>query len=564
MAIQILPNIAWHTGENYGTIGIKSAVLWPLVEGDCHGGGAGLVRSVFIISAQTVVCQRIRRAIEAMPTQYLLVGQTDSSVVGKSLIEELLPHIVLVHRQTQFLDAKHLIQDIQALHLPVQFIVLDPHSQRSEKPGGMVSGYLPEAGYSDAQLRAALDQAGQDWDRRYRDRQRDHQQEDISQLPQLSELTLGLHRGRVLTQFTDGLVQVSPYQSGGQVWLCLLSTGGRQPSFYAHYGRLTDFLIHIQTVLDLQGGGMANFLNEREIILLIQSGHTGRIPAWNTLNEQLSQLSEELGLPSLALDVLDVPIPMSQIHEGYLQLQALHKERFYLGEVGLLRQSDITPKRKRPSHEEIVADIQAIVQCVRSGTEAELDGTIERLFDHLKGAHSQQECAYAFSQLVFQYCRLVKVNQLSELEYVPVQLQSSPEYLWEHQAATRAVYLPLLRTIRAQHSPNSGIISQVITYLAGHLREAVTLEAVAKQVHLSPTYLSRFFKRETGRTFVSVLTELRMEKAKELLAQGWRIADIAPQVGYDNAKYFSQVFRQTVGLSPSKYGATLTGREGTP
>lgn len=82
----------------------------------------------------------------------------------------------------------------------------------------------------------------------------------------------------------------------------------------------------------------------------------------------------------------------------------------------------------------------------------------------------------------------------------------------------------------------------------------IRLQDMADQFGMSPNYLSHLFKKETGETFKAYLTTIRIEKAKEKLYQtADTIALIASQVGYENERYFSRVFKEKEGISPSQY-----------
>ena len=71
---------------------------------------------------------------------------------------------------------------------------------------------------------------------------------------------------------------------------------------------------------------------------------------------------------------------------------------------------------------------------------------------------------------------------------------------------------------------------------------------------LNPVYLSVLFKRSTGVNFNDYLTDIRIAKAKSMLKDtNESIAAIAEQVGYANAKYFSQLFSKVVGINPTVY-----------
>ena len=98
------------------------------------------------------------------------------------------------------------------------------------------------------------------------------------------------------------------------------------------------------------------------------------------------------------------------------------------------------------------------------------------------------------------------------------------------------------------------MVRQVQDYLKRHLHENVTMEEMAHFVGLHPNYFSTVFGREAGITFRDYLRAVRVEKAKELLREGFlKIQDIALMVGYQDAPHFNRAFKEVTGLSPSLY-----------
>ena len=73
-------------------------------------------------------------------------------------------------------------------------------------------------------------------------------------------------------------------------------------------------------------------------------------------------------------------------------------------------------------------------------------------------------------------------------------------------------------------------------------------------VNVSPYYFSKLFKAETGMNFIDYLTQLRMDKAKDLLAHTNKsMKEICREVGYSDPNYFSRSFKKNVGLTPTEY-----------
>jgi two-component system, response regulator YesN len=117
----------------------------------------------------------------------------------------------------------------------------------------------------------------------------------------------------------------------------------------------------------------------------------------------------------------------------------------------------------------------------------------------------------------------------------------------------------LRRIVDVFHDASGGSRSRVVewvrTYVDAHLAEDVSLERVAREVYLSPAYLSRLFREEAGQTFLDAVTEARVDRASALLADRpeYSIADVARAVGYGDPRYFARVFKARVGRTPSVY-----------
>ena len=97
-------------------------------------------------------------------------------------------------------------------------------------------------------------------------------------------------------------------------------------------------------------------------------------------------------------------------------------------------------------------------------------------------------------------------------------------------------------------------ITEAKQYIQLHFQEELKLEDVSSYVGFNTTYFSTLFKKETGHNFTDYLTELRINKAKELLCQdNLSIQDVCELVGYRDMKYFSRLFKKLTGISPSDY-----------
>lgn len=117
----------------------------------------------------------------------------------------------------------------------------------------------------------------------------------------------------------------------------------------------------------------------------------------------------------------------------------------------------------------------------------------------------------------------------------------------------------LLRAIelreRAAGNQYRSLLKEAVYYIdANYQNEDISLNRVAKEINISPNYLSAVFSQEMGTTFVEYLTTKRMEKARELLRSSeLRSGEIALAVGYRDPHYFSFLFKKTQGCTPRDY-----------
>ncbi|MGL4737072.1 MAG: response regulator transcription factor [Cellulosilyticaceae bacterium] len=94
----------------------------------------------------------------------------------------------------------------------------------------------------------------------------------------------------------------------------------------------------------------------------------------------------------------------------------------------------------------------------------------------------------------------------------------------------------------------------LLKFINQNYTKDITIREVSESLNLSPNYISQLFKKETGSTYTKYLTQLRVEKAKQLLVQSnLSINEICEQVGYNDYFYFLKIFKKYVGVSPGKY-----------
>jgi two-component system response regulator YesN len=98
------------------------------------------------------------------------------------------------------------------------------------------------------------------------------------------------------------------------------------------------------------------------------------------------------------------------------------------------------------------------------------------------------------------------------------------------------------------------VVERVMQIISRYKGATINLESVATQLYIHPVTLSRIFKQQTGENFIRYVVRQKMKQAEKLLMESdKKVSDIAEEVGYTDYKYFSVLFKQNYGLSPSEY-----------
>lgn len=118
----------------------------------------------------------------------------------------------------------------------------------------------------------------------------------------------------------------------------------------------------------------------------------------------------------------------------------------------------------------------------------------------------------------------------------------------------------ILKKAIALRDENAGNQNRSVLKLAvdfidhNYMDEEISLNKAAHVANVSANHFSALFSQNMGQTFTEYLTDLRMSKAKELLrCTAMRSSEIAGEVGYKDAHYFSYLFKKTQGMTPSEY-----------
>ncbi|WP_213526166.1 helix-turn-helix domain-containing protein [Paenibacillus sp. J31TS4] len=117
-----------------------------------------------------------------------------------------------------------------------------------------------------------------------------------------------------------------------------------------------------------------------------------------------------------------------------------------------------------------------------------------------------------------------------------------------------------------KESKNTALLEQLQDYVNGHYQNpSIHLEQIADEFGFSPSYLTRYFKNQTGQSLMQHIDSLRMEKAKKLLVEtDLTLGEMLQQVGYIDATNFIRKFKKAEGVTPMQYRSIVQGGGPSP
>ena len=113
----------------------------------------------------------------------------------------------------------------------------------------------------------------------------------------------------------------------------------------------------------------------------------------------------------------------------------------------------------------------------------------------------------------------------------------------------------LVRYVKVDNDEKDNeMINKVIDYLHDNYRKNISNSQIARHFNYHTNYINRIFKQHTGMSLRQYIINIRIRKAMELLSHSdISITVTSREIGYENVTYFSRLFKEKVGLTPSKY-----------
>jgi len=212
-------------------------------------------------------------------------------------------------------------------------------------------------------------------------------------------------------------------------------------------------------------------------------------------------------------------------------------------------------------HQSLIMDRIDLNAVLKRGSRDDILKTVNKIIDELESVDLNREKLYVvLNNLILESFKIIKdldyrVEDLLEIINKERIEKINSENLKEIEIILKEFLLRLHDLISFNpDDKNQQIINEMKEYIAANYQDGITLSEMARKFNLSSGHLSNLFHEETGESFSDYLNMIRLNKAKELLkTTDDKIYQIADQLGFNDAYYFSSWFKKLVGASPTTY-----------
>ncbi len=517
---------------------------------------------IFVVEDELLIRQNIRNIIESMNGPYAFCGEASDGEMALSMMQDLMPDILLTDIRMPFLDGFELISHVKAMMPWLKIIIISGYGEFESAQRAISLGvdlYLLKPIRS-ADLAEAIGKiAAQISDGKATNALPSGYDKD--------ELRVALHQHFMQQLFHGSAPTGQLLERARALELSLVHPLYQVVLFYFDREDAVrrDLPAAITAILNNPSLSLYYFNGSDQLALLLCG------PDKEALNEEVYRMihivRHELKDLSIVITTVvgNVTERISSIKDAYDTAVAMLKKVHSVSGGQVIDVNDTA---------QIAADIvsftspfgeefqQKLLYAAIEDVPALLDG-------YLGGPDGNQ-----FNSMLFRYYTLVDILKIAvrivsaaEATADPKDIAARFSHDYDIFAASgrrdsfQKLALALLQEAVRMKQDNLGflkhrhVISRAEEYVAHNFCDPnISLISVAKHVGMSAAHFSTIFSQTLGKTFINHLTSMRIEKAKELLAQtDMKLATIAMEIGYNEPNYFSHVFKKNEGITPKEY-----------
>lgn len=309
--------------------------------------------------------------------------------------------------------------------------------------------------------------------------------------------------------------------------------------------------------------GIVFLQDDKIVIIAVSKQASAEQFAVNTANtlEEIRTSAEKYLKSTVTIGIGTFCTEVNELSSSYKAALSALDYRIVLGNNRTIWIADIEPQAvEKITFDELKE--RALMSSIKVGTEEEIGETIDNLFrEVIEIKASIKEYQIYLLEILTTITKIAKNSNVDMDDIFGnnynffVELYKFND-INEVKSWVKDIALKLSNYITKDRQDTVKlIVRQAKDYAKENYNDSeITINKICEHLHISPTYFSLIFKRETKTTFINYLTKIRMEAAKELLrTTDKKTFEIAEKVGYSEPNYFSYSFKKNFGISPSEY-----------
>lgn len=521
---------------------------------------------VFVVDDEIVIREGIRNRFPWDEAGFTLCGEAPDGEIALSMLQELRPDILITDIRMPFLDGIALCRQVSRTMPWIQIIILSGYDEFGYAREAMslgVKDYLLKP-VNALELEKALQRVA-DTIRAERAREA-----DLSALRAQMASSSGFLLERLLIEWLDGQPAQTVAERARKLGINLFAQQyAVMLARPAPGNKATDLHPMLRKLADGYRGTVFSCALGQEIALIVL-GDTPRDLQERTyaFSQAVGHEAERAGRtpPGIAIgapvaDMAALPRSLDAAQSILQTMEGTHRQVMSVADFDAGVPQDL-----------LRLDVAPLYEKVQYAATREVPGIVDAYFDSLGGmaAQSLMIANYMLVDTMLVAMRVIKQSGGEPEAVLPEVLEQgsllasmrSPE----HVLATCKDLLTRALSFRDSQSLSryGDIIRKACAYIEENYRTPeVTLRDVAAHVALSTNHFCTIFAQEMGSTFIEHLTRVRMDKAKEYLSTtDLRSLQIAELVGYNDAHYFSYLFKKYAGMSPREFRQMHRGKSG--
>lgn len=513
----------------------------------------------------------IRQYINQHNDKYRLAMQTANAADALYMADEISPQIIIVKDGLTFYNAQSLMQDMREKLPAIQYILIIPPGGRAKEGDftDSVSASVFEDALTSDVIGQTLDSAAINYEKKLSlDASRSSAFPLQLDQRELNWITHNNLFARILNETADPaqLFTEFPGLSTDTCSILIGESSRNDGSFFSYYQDISlmgKLYQQLNALINQHSGGTVFITSERKICFLLNPLQIGEennddAPVAD-FARKANDILLRLNYPPLTFTWGPAKQELRDLHSNYRDIDAILKYHFFFSDIPVLSQAHLEINSHKLDSEKLEQHLETLNRAFRDSNLTLLKESLDEIHMDTSQTLSFNSFHYVWSQLTLVYMLLAQKYGLRlEESFLHLQEEVFPNIDDAFQSLSRC-FVQLFNDLPyMQIDTENQHIRNAISYILAHIREDTNLAAVAKGIHISSSYLSHLFQREFAMTYVDYNHQLRIHYAAKMMTQTTKIYQIATEVGFENSKYFSKVFKKVMGRSPLDYRKSLT------